>query len=258
VSSVSGAALPTRTPQTLARKAGITGIAAKALSSVRDLSVGERMAYVVVVGLATFLATRALIKVLRIVHALVSHTRAGKLERPTRASLALIGIVVFAILLSTLAGILRGESFLIGLIGTLLYAAIPMALWVFVSWHLPRPDLPWTALIPGAVVFAIGLEVMHLVTVSWIAHVVESKTETYGAIGFALALLLWAYLIGRLITTAAVVNESLWARNQERRAARRSTTRPPGTNPPGTNPPETRQGGPEGPPRTDDRSVAGD
>jgi uncharacterized BrkB/YihY/UPF0761 family membrane protein len=58
------------------------------------------------------------------------------------------------------------------------------------------------------------------VTVYWIAREVESKTDTYGAIGFALALLLWAYLMGRFITSAAVINESLWTRYQERQRAR--------------------------------------
>ena len=53
---------------------------------------------------------------------------------------------------------------------------------------------------------------LHLVTVYWIASQMEHKTDTYGAIGFALALLLWAYLLGRLITSAAVVNETLWTR----------------------------------------------
>ena len=47
----------------------------------------------------------------------------------------------------------------------------------------------------------------------------EHKTSTYGAIGFALALLLWAYLLGRLVTTSAVINETLWSRYQERRHA---------------------------------------
>ena len=52
---------------------------------------------------------------------------------------------------------------------------------------MPRaPEAPWTALLPGAVVFGVGLEVLHLITVYWIATQVEHKTDTYGAIGFAL------------------------------------------------------------------------
>ena len=67
---------------------------ASALRFYLVTTLGERIVLVVVVGFATFLATRALIKVLRIVHALVWHERAGKMARPTRAAGALIGIGV--------------------------------------------------------------------------------------------------------------------------------------------------------------------
>ena len=100
--------------------------------------------------------------------------------------------------------------------------AIPVGAWLFVSWHMPHaPGVPWTTFVPGALFFGVGLEGLHLVTVYWIANAdLENKTDTYGAIGFALALLLWAYLLGRLITSAAVINETLWTRDQQRRRAR--------------------------------------
>ena len=83
--------------------------------------------------------------------------------------------------------------------------------------HAPTSRGPRSS--PARSFFGVGLEALHLVTVYWIAREVENKTETYGAIGFALALLLWAYLLGRLITSSAVVNETLWSRYQERRHA---------------------------------------
>src|SRR5436309_2122706 len=64
-----GASASDEDPGTLARKSGIGGLAAKALSGVGDLSVGERILALVVAGFALLLATRALLKVLRIVHA---------------------------------------------------------------------------------------------------------------------------------------------------------------------------------------------
>src|SRR5262249_56721413 len=73
--------------------------------------------------------------------------------------------------------------------------------------------------------FALGVLVLHLVTVYWIAHQVESKTDTYGAIGAALAILLWAYLLGRLITASAVINASLWQRRRERAERRAQRVR---------------------------------
>jgi uncharacterized BrkB/YihY/UPF0761 family membrane protein len=67
-------------------------------------------------------------------------------------------------------------------------------------------------LAPGAALFAIGVEVLQIVTVVWFPHYLASKSEVYGAIGIAIVLLLWAYLVGRIITLAAVLNAALWAR----------------------------------------------
>jgi membrane protein len=216
-----GASAGDEDPGKLARDAGIGGLAAKALSGVGDLSFGQRVLSFVVAGFALLLATRALLKVLRIVHALIWRTRAGKMPSMGRAAGALVLIVTVALVVAVLVGKLRGASFLLGLLATLLFMAVPVGVWVFVSAHLPHaPDVPWTAFLPGAVFFGVGIEVLHIVTVYWIASQVEHKTSTYGAIGFALALLLWAYLLGRLVTTAAVVNETLWSRYQERRRGR--------------------------------------
>jgi membrane protein len=216
-----GASAASEDPGRLARDAGIGGLAAKAFSGIGDLSTGQRILSFVVAGFALFLATRALLKVLRIVHALVWHTTPGKPASPTRAAAVLVLLVTFALAISAVIGMLRNESFLAGLLATILFVAIPVGAWLFVSWHMPHdPGASWAALLPGAVVFGIGLEVLHIVTVYWIATQVEHKTDTYGAIGFALALLLWAYLLGRLITSAAVVNETLWSRDVERRRAR--------------------------------------
>jgi membrane protein len=215
-----GASVGSEDPGHLARDAGIGGVAAKAFDSIGDLSTGQRLLSFFVAGFALLLATRSLLKVLRIVHALVWQTRPGKPPSMLRAAGVLVLVVTFALAVSALIGRLRTESVVAGLIATLLFAAIPCAVWLFVSWHMPHaPDVPWTALLPGAVVFGVGLEILHVVTVYWIASQVEHKTDTYGAIGFALALLLWAYLLGRLITSAAVINETLWSRYVKRQRA---------------------------------------
>jgi uncharacterized BrkB/YihY/UPF0761 family membrane protein len=84
---------------------------------------------------------------------------------------------------------------------------------LFVSWLLPHPeDIDLWHLVPGAVVFGIGAEALHVVTVVWIPYLVSSKSETYGAIGIALVLLFWAYLLGRVMTASAVLNAALYTR----------------------------------------------
>jgi membrane protein len=207
----------------LARAAGIGGLAAKAMASVGDLSTTQRIISLVVATFALLLATRALLKVLRIVHALIWQTRAGKLPKTNRAALVLVLMVTLAFAIALFVGRLRDDSLVLGILGTALFIAVPIVLWTFASAFLPHgADVPWTALLPGGVVFGLGTEVLHVVTIYWISHEVDSKTATYGAIGFALALLLWAYLLGRLVTTSAIVNETLWTRYQERLAAHRA------------------------------------
>ncbi len=53
-------------------------------------------------------------------------------------------------------------------------------------------------------------------TVYWFAHLVSRKSDTYGAIGTALAMLVWAYVIGRVVIAATVLNVTLSRRKQHR------------------------------------------
>ena len=51
---------------------------------------------------------------------------------------------------------------------------------------------------------------LHLLTLTYVVHVISRKSALYGAIGIALALLLWTYFAGRLLTAAIAANASLW------------------------------------------------
>jgi uncharacterized BrkB/YihY/UPF0761 family membrane protein len=72
-------------------------------------------------------------------------------------------------------------------------------------------------LVPGALLIAGGVIVMRLVTVLYLLNRIESSSELYGGLGAAAGILLWLYLIGRLIVGAAVLNAALWARNSGER-----------------------------------------
>jgi uncharacterized BrkB/YihY/UPF0761 family membrane protein len=120
-----------------------------------------------------------------------------------------------------------------GVIPTVLEGALVVALWVFVQDHLPhQPDVTWKDQIPGAILVGVGAEALQLATVVYFSRSIESKSETYGAIGAALAILLWAYILGRIIVSGAMLNAVLWDQRQ-RGAARR---RPPGARRPSTPP----------------------
>jgi uncharacterized BrkB/YihY/UPF0761 family membrane protein len=94
--------------------------------------------------------------------------------------------------------------------------AFSFALWWWVSWKLPHAPVPARALVPGALLMAIGADVLHVLTTYWIGHLVARKTNTYGAVGIALAVLLWVYILGRIIVGSAGLNAALWHRRENR------------------------------------------
>jgi membrane protein len=191
---------------------GITRLTAESVSSAADISGWARVTAFVIAAYALILSARSLIKVLMIVHALVWDTPRTKLKNATRAALGFIALVT-ALLALSLVAVELGDHFTFGMLVTLaIYTVAPFVAWWFASTWLPHRECPLIALAPGALLFAVGAELLHIVTVIWFPHHLESKSDVYGAIGVSLALLLWAYLLGRLITLAAVLNAALWTR----------------------------------------------
>ena len=212
-------------PSDVARQTGVSGLVAQAVSGADDLSGTKRVTTLVVGVLALFLAARGLLKVLRVIHAMVWGVRPAKAIGLTKQALVLIALTIVALAAAGVLGRVRRDSFVWGLVGLFLSALVPFLVWLFASWHLPRRATRWQELVPGAVVFALGVLILHAITVYWIAREVAHKTATYGAIGTALALLLWAYLLGRVVTASAVVNASLYQRREEQRTVRKTAAR---------------------------------
>jgi uncharacterized BrkB/YihY/UPF0761 family membrane protein len=201
-----------RNAQDLIRGRGIAGLTASGISTGQNLSTGTRVTSLILVAYALFLSARSFVKVLHVVHMLLWRNPPAPPRKVTRASLLFIGIVSAVIVLSGLIDALRTRNAISGFIALALYTFIPFFAWWLVSWWLPHGTSDRLGLVPGAAVFAVGTEALHIATVIWFPHKVESKSEVYGAIGIALALLLWAYLLGRLITFSAALNIALWVR----------------------------------------------
>jgi uncharacterized BrkB/YihY/UPF0761 family membrane protein len=191
---------------------GITHLTAQSVSNAATLSGWARFTALIIAIYALFLAARAFVKVVNIVHALVWGVPRARVRRATRAAGTFVAVVTILVALSLAISALRQRVPLGGVVALILYTIAPCLLWWYVSWRLPHRRCPAIALAPGAALFAIGVELLQLVTVVWFPHYLASKSEVYGAIGIAIVLLLWAYLVGRIITLAAVLNASLWAR----------------------------------------------
>ena len=200
---------------TMARRAGIAGIVAKAVEGANGLSGGQRVIAGLVAFVALVITARTLLQALRIVHGLVWRVPYPRRKPGPKAVLLFVGAVVLALSLEVGGLWLRRQTPIGGLVVLGLIAAVYGALWIVLASFLPRPKgLPWTALLPGGFVVGVGLLMLKLFTVLYVANAISRKSETYGAIGAALTILLWAYFFGRVLTAGAVVSATWWYRNR--------------------------------------------
>jgi uncharacterized BrkB/YihY/UPF0761 family membrane protein len=97
-----------------------------------------------------------------------------------------------------------------GFLAPILMFAPLAALWLWVSVHLPHRDAPWQALLPGALVVAVGFQVLHEVVGHFLVPKLEKSTSLYGDLGATTTFLFFMYMTAILVVTAPVVNSSLY------------------------------------------------
>jgi uncharacterized BrkB/YihY/UPF0761 family membrane protein len=117
----------------------------------------------------------------------------------------------------------RHHSLILGILAVIVIALPYAAIWLLVTIRLPHRDADWKALVPGALFFGIGIEVLIVVAAFFLAPYSIEKQGTYGALGLAAVLLLALYFLGRLIVFSAVLNATLWERGTTRFGAARGS-----------------------------------
>jgi uncharacterized BrkB/YihY/UPF0761 family membrane protein len=195
-------------------QAGIVGLLGTTIKNVGDQSVWSRVTVLVISGVALFAGARNLFKVLTIVHVLIWRLPRTRVRRQVRAACLLVVVVLGALILVQLVNRLHDRSFPAWVVGTAVFMLVPAGLWLLASLRLfPHPpEAGWRDLLPGAVLVGVGIEALHVFTVVYLSNSFQRKSNTYGAIGGSLSLLLWAYVVGRILAAAPVVNAAAWRR----------------------------------------------
>jgi membrane protein len=106
-------------------------------------------------------------------------------------------------LLRVLPGPVKPLSILLGLV-----LSTALFLWTYTS--LGNSHVGWRAHLPGAVLVALGFEVLKAVGAVYVPRAVASSSALYGSLGVVFAVLAWLLLYGRLIVYGAVVNVLRW------------------------------------------------
>jgi uncharacterized BrkB/YihY/UPF0761 family membrane protein len=197
----------------VARQAGITGVAATTIKSAADASTTSTLVTLALAVVALLLASKSLAKTLRVANFLLWDIPPEALKRSWRAGLTVIGLLGAVSAISLLVARARLENGPLGLVSILAATLAYFGLWLLVSYLLPHRGST-VALLPGAALVAVGVEVLHVVTVYYMSRKLETWSARYGGLGVAVVILGWLYLMGRLIVGSAALNVAIWRRFQ--------------------------------------------
>jgi uncharacterized BrkB/YihY/UPF0761 family membrane protein len=198
-------------PEQAAKSVGIEGLVSSSISNAAD---SPNRWYALLIGIPVLIwATRSVLRVLIGAHRLIwTDARKAAPKPKLIPTLLLLGVFLGFGVVSGVASAVRAWSSGPGVVVTLVAVLFYAGLWLFVSVRLPHRGTHWTALVPGAIVFGLGIEVLQVVVAYFITPYAIAKQGTYGALGVAAGLLVGLFLVSRLIVAAAVVNATLWER----------------------------------------------
>ena len=155
------------------------------------------------------------VRALFVAHYVAWGLRPVRLRRPLLAGLVFSGVVVMLMAVSVTAQVLREQLGSTGLWLPLALAAFYLGSVLWVMDKLPHRSTSWRDLLPGAVLVALGTEAIHVAVVVYLAPKIGRSSELYGALGAATVILLWLYLLARLMVAAAFLNAALWEAHAE-------------------------------------------
>lgn len=139
-------------------------------------------------------------------------THGRGLRNKLRALLWLVGAVVIlacSVAASAMVSILpTGAAFVSPLLGL----TVDMALFLWTFSALGRVDVGVKGRLPGAVLCAVGLEILKFVGGFYVPMLVSDASALYGSLGVVFAALAWLAIFGRLLVYGSVLNVVTWER----------------------------------------------
>ena len=226
-------------PEDVAENVGLGAALAATVAQAAEAS-GAGAVWLLILGLGLMLwAGVSAVKALWLLATVAWQIRPGPLRHSIRSAAAFTVVALGLMALPFLFRPLYAGGPLTDVVAFLLSTAGLTAVFTWGMSVFPRPEgVPWQALLPGALLMAIGIEVVRVVTAVYLVEKLGRTSDLYGALGLAAVFLVWLYLIGRLVVGGLALNAELWRGRQRVR-----THTGPGTTP-------DRRGSGEGPSAT--------
>lgn len=195
------------------RKFGISGAAARNASAA--FTEGQHSRWYLLAAGIVFLLWFGIgaVRALRVVHQIAWAVQASRLRNPFGASVLFTATVVTVSILGAGSQWVRhnksgwlGVAILVAMFAVYALAAVS------VMSLLPHGGASRVALLPGALLVGLGMIFVQGFVSIYLAPKLERQPHLYGALGAATVILLWLYIIARLIVSAAFLNATLWGR----------------------------------------------
>ena len=200
-----------RSPEQVAHDAGFGAALAVTVAQATNRS-GSGSLYLLLLGaVLTLWAGRSVVKALRLTSAVAWRVQPPPLERSIVASLTYTAIAIGLMLLPSVLPLLHRGPLGLDVIVELVLLTGLVALSVWMQSILPHPEgARWKAFLPGAIVFAVGADLLRIATQVYFAGRLGRVDDLYGALGLAAVFMAWLYLGGRLIVACFAVSATRW------------------------------------------------
>ncbi len=188
-------------------RAGLPGLIAGEIAEASSNSARWTI-FVVTLPILVY-ATGMLYRAVAIVHAIAWHGSGRAVHVSPQTFGIFCGVALVQLAGAVILGWIREADQGGGIAALLLYGLLLAGAWLFLSVRLPRRDVHWTALVPGAALVGLGMLLINAFNVYVTTRLVAERVDTYGALGVAAALLFSLYLVGRVIVGSAVLNATV-------------------------------------------------
>jgi uncharacterized BrkB/YihY/UPF0761 family membrane protein len=192
--------------------AGITGNLAEQINSALSQPTASRWIATLLGLFGVITAGRTLTKVMSVASCL-----AWRLPVTTKASIrtmgAFVGYILASGLISALVNRIRQDLGLgIASISFVAAVCIYALLWMLLSLLLPRATPDPGAALPGAVLMGVTIAGLQAVSQLYLPDRFDRASELYGAIGAAIVVLGWFFIVGRATILSLVLNAVIYER----------------------------------------------
>jgi uncharacterized BrkB/YihY/UPF0761 family membrane protein len=207
--------------KSVAKSFGLAGVATSSAINAVNSGANSRWYFLIAgLGLLLYFGIGAM-RALHVTAILAWRLEPFRMQKQLRSGFGFSLILVAAVMLSLCTEWVRHHAPSTGLLAIAAIGVGWIALLVLAFNVLPHgPIGSWTALLPGAVEVGVGLGVIQSIVVYYLAAKLERSPNLYGALGASTVVLLWLFLMARLIVSGMFLNATLERRRQ---AARRSS-----------------------------------